>query len=847
MHPHEKLSPSRFRGEVKTLSGEQVPANGELFPNSGRKKYEKGILGFKGWFDRGLKFKRRLNYMSMLREIAHQLKTKNILKEVKTRLSIYNKDGINRWTLKGVKHPFWLIIFIGAIFVSAIALFISDFSDFSRIANRQELEGLLCFYILTLLLQNLVLDIYGRGGVSFEDSGTLALGYLFGPAAAMVMGLTGVIRYLSGKMVHLILFDIANLALAIGIGTHFFLLIPHQPLIIKIFIVGSVGTVYYILMTILLSIDSFLIKGSSSWREWKERYIWLLPYTPAVGCLAGGLILGYQRIGILGLAVFTLPALFILISARQYLAKTKEGVEETREANEKLRQANQKLAESGKYFRSLIEDAADAILVFDERGRISYGSPALERLLKRPLDQIIGERVLRLINRKTIREVSKSLQNQLNGREEVFEINLFEGDEERILEIAARKSLDVKRPEVVITVRDVTLRRKIEQERTGLEQQLHQSQKMEAIGQLAGGVAHDFNNLLTVIMGCSEVLSFEMEADDPRREEVGEILKAAARAGKLTKQLLAFSRKQVFEAQALDLNDTLQEIQKMLERLLGSDIKLQTELANEGAMVYADPGQMEQILVNLSVNARDAIESGEQGGGIIKIATSKRQVREGEIALLSGGDYLVLSVSDNGTGMDEETRKKIFEPFFTTKASGQGTGLGLATVYGIVKQSKGAIEVKSKLGVGTTFLIYLPLYAVIAETKTIDTEEADELASGTVLVVDDEDAIRRLASTVLEGRGYRVLTARDGQDALELSRAYGRDIDLLLTDIVMPEMTGTALALQLKEERPTTKALFMSGNVNEINLEEEKDSALLRKPFFASALLDAVREALKVE
>jgi two-component system, cell cycle sensor histidine kinase and response regulator CckA len=380
-----------------------------------------------------------------------------------------------------------------------------------------------------------------------------------------------------------------------------------------------------------------------------------------------------------------------------------------------------------------------------------------------------------------------------------------------------------------------------------LEEQFRQSQKMEAVGRLAGGVAHDFNNAIGVITGYSELLQLRLPPGDPLHRYADEIAKAGQRAASLTRQLLAFSRKQVIQPEVLDLNVIVGEIDKMLGRLIGEDIQITFSREPRLAPIKADPGQIEQILMNLAVNARDAMPQ----GGKLFIQTSNVDLDETysrQHAYVKEGRYIMLSFSDTGCGMDKLTQAKVFEPFFTTKAQGKGTGLGLSTVYGIVKQNGGYIWVYSELGKGATFRIYFPR----AEgTEHRSEQPATPLpppsGSETVLLVEDEDPLRQLARTCLETGGYRVLSVPDAKAALELFDNSPEPIDLLLTDVIMPGMSGRELADLVCKLRPGIKVLFMSGYTNDLIAQYgvlDPGTLLLEKPFTLYSLLDKVDLAL---
>ncbi len=378
------------------------------------------------------------------------------------------------------------------------------------------------------------------------------------------------------------------------------------------------------------------------------------------------------------------------------------------------------------------------------------------------------------------------------------------------------------------------------------EEQLLQAQKMESVGQLAGGVAHDFNNLLTAILGyCDLILGDEKSS---HRSELEEIKHAGERAAVLTRQLLAFSRKQVFHLELLDLNDVVVNMESMLRRLIGEDVRLTSTLSSEIGRVKADPAQIEQVLLNLAVNARDAMPD----GGVLRIETSSADVDEAVAAAhapCAPGRFVVLAVSDTGHGMDSETQRRVFEPFFTTKPKGKGTGLGLATVYGIVSQSGGFVSFSSEPKKGTTFRIYLPRADDSAAMKSRSGAHLATPPKGTetILMVEDDDGVRRLGCHVLEMLGYTVLCAESGHQALDLARDHKGKIDLVLTDVVMPEMSGREVERRLAEAGHAARVLFMSGYSDDAILQHgvlETGVAFLQKPFTPDSLARKVREVL---
>jgi two-component system cell cycle sensor histidine kinase/response regulator CckA len=408
------------------------------------------------------------------------------------------------------------------------------------------------------------------------------------------------------------------------------------------------------------------------------------------------------------------------------------------------------------------------------------------------------------------------------------------------VEIASHPLTFEGRPAQLVLATDITDRRK-------LESQLRQSQKMEAIGQLAGGIAHDFNNLLTAILGYAALLSSQLPKDEILQEEIGEISKAGQRAATLTRQLLAFSRLQVLEPRVLDLNASVRGIETMLRRLIGEHIELVTILEPSLASVRADAGQIEQVILNLVVNSRDAMPD----GGRLVIRTGNLEMVEAEAlrqASTHPGHYVMLTVSDTGSGMDAATQARIYEPFFSTKTKDRGTGLGLSTVYGIVQQSGGSIWSASEVGKGTTFKVFLPMadgVAAAAEASPPDRTAAP--ATETILLVEDDPSLRKLALRILKGLGYTVLEASAGPAALALAKQYPGSIDLVLSDVVMPRMTGSEFVSALRVLRPEVSVLYMSGYNDDAIIRHhilEAKAAFLQKPFTPASLAEKIRDVL---
>ncbi len=380
-----------------------------------------------------------------------------------------------------------------------------------------------------------------------------------------------------------------------------------------------------------------------------------------------------------------------------------------------------------------------------------------------------------------------------------------------------------------------------------LQEQLRRAQRMEAIGKLAGGVAHDFNNLLSVIIGYSTMIAEGLPAHDPLRGDVDEVRRAAGRASELTRQLLAFGRRQVLAPRVLDLHDTLRSLEKMLRRVVGEHIVFSLETRATTATIQIDPGQLEQVVVNLVVNARDAMPR----GGTLLLRTDDAELDEAYVARHPGasrGRHVAFSVQDTGDGMDADTLTRIFDPFFTTKDHGKGTGLGLSTVWGIVTQSGGTVSVKSSLGAGARFELHFPVVEAGLKDQ-VPSAAAPKVRAGseTILVVEDEEQVRTLMCSVLHRAGYRVIQASDGKQGLEVARMHEGRIHLLLTDVIMPNMNGTELAKALVHSRPDTKVLFVSGYTENAEIHQgvfEEEATLLAKPIAPQDLLREVRAAL---
>jgi signal transduction histidine kinase len=473
-----------------------------------------------------------------------------------------------------------------------------------------------------------------------------------------------------------------------------------------------------------------------------------------------------------------------------------------RRAEEAMRQSQDRL-------RLIFDHVGDALYIADDAGHIIDANPAACALSGRSLE---------LLQTLTMADVlPQNGSNLLDVRSAAFAPGVL-----------------------VYTVRDLTRQRK-------LEDQLLQAQKMEAVGQLAGGVAHDFNNLLTVIMSYSSMLLTDGAPGDSDRSDIQAISDAAVRAASLTRQLLAFSRKQVLQLQPVNVNAVVTDVEKMLHRLIGEDISLSTHLDPQLALINADPGQLEQVLLNLAVNARDAMPD----GGSLTLTTDNADLSEEHGDRHLGavpGKYIMLAVTDTGTGMTKEVQQRLFEPFYTTKGAGKGTGLGLATVHGIVKQLGGDIYVYSELGHGTTFKVYFPHLTTIPEPVVGAVEQRETpRGSETIVLAEDDDALRSLGARVLGAFGYNVLVARTGSDALRIVAEHAGPIDLVATDVVMPEMSGSQLVEKVLKARPGIRVLFMSGYTDDEVMRRgviDGQTAFLQKPFTPDMLAHKVRAVL---
>jgi len=552
-----------------------------------------------------------------------------------------------------------------------------------------------------------------------------------------------------------------------------------------------------------------------------------------------------------GMLILSISGAYTMVEEEQELGK---GVAEdiafalyAIELGKERKRAEETLRESEEKHRLLVNNATDAIFVAQDEV-IKFPNPRTEELVGYSAEELATIRFTDLIHPEDTDKVRDRYRRRLKGESlpTTYSFRIINrAGEELWTQLNTVVITWGGRPATLNFLRDITPQRK-------LEAQLQQSQKMEAIGILAGGVAHDFNNILTTIIGNASLALMNVSKDDTLREEIEEIKIAGERAASLTRQLLAFSRKQIIHPKILDLNELLTDIEKMLGRLIGEDIELLTIPGPALWQVEADPGQMEQVIMNLAINARDAMPK----GGKLTVETAnvdldRNYFRKHGIEKEQPGTYVMLAVSDTGIGMDKETQEHIFEPFFTTKEIGKGTGLGLSTVYGIVKQNNGFIWVYSEPGQGSTFKIYLPKAKGDVEEEEKERTSVSELGgSETVLIVEDDDSLRKLAQRTLQQHGYRVLEAENGEDALRISKEHEGPIDLLITDVVMPKMGGKEVAERLQPLYPQMKVIYMSGYTDDAIVQHGvlgPGLNFLEKPFTPEGLARKVREILNTE
>ena len=587
----------------------------------------------------------------------------------------------------------------------------------------------------------------------------------------------------------------------------------------------------------------------------RKRILWLFASTLLVAV-----------IGVIGISILITKSIHELASGVKELEQGRWGRslrvyskdelgKLTESFNKMSRTIMEQQEEVSKYtqqLQTLSENAPFGMVMIDKDGSYKYINPKFRELFGYDLNDIPDGKTwfTKAYPDPTYRhQVISTWINDLEGlesegkRPRTFKVTCKDGTEKIINFIPVQ----LETGENLMACEDITELKRAEEEKAALQEQLRQSQKVEAIGRLAGGIAHDFNNYLTVIKGYSELSRFELKEGNPLRGNIDEIQNAAERAASLTRQLLAFSRRQVMEIQVLDLNTVLRDLEKMLRRVIGEDIELITLLAEDLGRARADVGQIEQVIMNLAVNAKDAMPS----GGKLTIETANAELDESYARShldVKHGPYVMFSVSDTGVGMSPEVKERIFEPFFTTKEKGKGTGLGLSTTYGIVKQSGGHIWVYVEQGKGTTFKIYLPrVNEPLEEIRKKVSKEELPRGDETILIVEDEEEVRKLAGKILERQGYRILETFNGNDALVACERHQSPIHLMLADIVMPGMSGSELGKLLKPLYPDIKTLYMSGYTDNAIVRHgvlEKGVNYIQKPFTMEGLAKKVREVL---
>ena len=651
-----------------------------------------------------------------------------------------------------------------------------------------------------------------------------------------------------------VLFSIANIAFAVHATDWLY----HWPMIQPLgapFRLAIAASVFFVTNTFPVAGVIALTEGKPLRNVWSTCHLWCFPYY-LVGAAIVGAFSFTNRLFDWKAGVLIVPVVYVIYrSYRLYLGQLqieREHVEQERKHGEEVAalhahtmQALASAKNAHARLNAVIRASPLAILALDRLGRVASWNQTAESIFGWGAEETIGralpfsdggpEEMIQKIAAETFRGklVSGAEVKQLRRDGTPFEAALWTAPlRDETGEISG----------IMITVADVSDRKR-------LEDQLRVSQKMEAVGRLAGGIAHDFNNLLTVINGYSTMLVNSIKGDPYAIGQAQEILSAGNRAAELVSQLLAFSRRQLIKPRPLKINNFVQDVERMLRRIIGEHIELLTELDLDAGWIYADRNQMEGVLLNLATNARDAMPE----GGTLLITTSQVEIPVNRLPQqpeLAPGSYVRLLVRDSGHGMDSETQQHLFEPFFTTKGQGKGTGLGMSSVYGSVEQNRGRIFVESKLGKGTTFSIYLPRHEEPVSGET-PAAEIGGLSTGaeTILLVEDENAVRRMLREVLCNAGYRVWEAANGAEALTQWASEVQRIDLVVTDIVMPVMNGLRLAEELRSRRPALKVIFMSGHAEEVINHQTGPNPppeVLQKPFAPEVLVGKIREVLDV-
>ena len=674
---------------------------------------------------------------------------------------------------------------------------------------------------------------------------------LYSPEVAVCMALVdGCLGSLRIKTLYRIAFNMSQMALVtFFIGHLFYRLqgqlpplsatnISHTPLLFLN--LGLCAFLFFILNTGSIALAMSLATRNRILEVWKQNFLWGW-VTNLAGALAAAVIFlnfGQMQFFSFGIAI---PVVVVIYHAYR------------------MNQHRILMQQESERFQSTLDALSSHVALLDDCGSIITVNAAWRQFadahhLFGP-DFGVGVNYLKILETPAGHQVKESMALASGLREVLarqrdefyMECPLHSLDKKHWFAIRATRFSGNGPGRVVVAQEDITARKLAEEALLRSEEQLRQSQKMEAVGVLAGGIAHDFRNLLVVMLAYSDLISGSTPEGDPLHEAAEEITRAANSASEMTSQLLAFSRKELVQPRAINLNTTISEMEKMLDRLIGEDIELATILRPDLWPAKADPGQIEQVVMNLAVNARDAMPK----GGKLIIETDNLeldQMYEQVGADFQPGSYAMLAVSDTGCGMDKETVARIFEPFFTTKEVGKGTGLGLATVYGIIKQSGGQIYVYSESGLGTTFKIYLPRHVEAGESAEEETTHgASPPGSETVLLVEDEEKVRQIVRLMLEKKGYNVLEASQAVEALEVSETCQGPIHLMITEAVMPHMKGYELAERMAPLRPDTRVLFISGftgnGLHHASL-QRPDAAFLHKPFTLNTLAHKVRVVL---
>jgi PAS domain S-box-containing protein len=751
---------------------------------------------------------------------------------------------------RGASFYVWCVACAGALVV-VVSLW--------QLAQRPLEIGFLALAVVTIVASLATLRMASiPASFSISEIFTFAALLLFGPAAATVAAALDTLAITSrlartGITGQKAFFNATASPVAMWAAAHALYLTTDVPAVaadprrfLELLVpLAACAGIYFLLATAFVAIAVAFERRSRFVQTWRENFLnlWLEFFGGAYG---GALLtICLKRFDFQFLAIMLPLPLVLYYALKHWLDRVSERVRHLEELNrqtqalaeqERRRQeAERALGEREDQLRAIFDNALDALVLLNDERRFVDANPAACELLGITRDQLCTMRIDDFFEREVALGVPQHWASFLRQGEDNGEWRLLSFDKRRhIVEYSSKAHIIAGRH--LFIWRDVTRKRQ-------LEEQLLQTQKMETVGRLAGGVAHDFNNLLTAIIGYAE--SVAVRVTGPVRDDTQEILRAAERAASLTRRLLTFSRKRVVQPSVVQLNRVVASSGKMLERLLGDNLELRTVSAPDLWCTLVDAAQIEHVIMNLVVNARDAMPS----GGRITINVSNADVTDdrSDDFDVPTGQYVRLSVTDTGTGMDDVIKAHLFEPFFTTKDRGKGTGLGLAMVYGIVQQSEGHIRVDTLPGVGTTFRIYLP--------RTEATLDADDAAlkkpataargSETILVAEDEPSVRTLVRSTLERQGYRVLEARDGGEALSVARQHSGRIDLLLTDVMMPVLDGRELAREMRAEWDDLHVIYMSGYVDDVvQPMESLAGAFFQKPFTPSALSQLVRNVL---